>query len=100
MLPTWAAIAYSQGIFRGDILLGEHATCGESLRALFAFVLMVQATGVLLGGFAKANGIASFTGVRLRGVSGSTFNMSYSAHTQYRDLAPLAQVGCNLDQAT
>lgn len=54
-----------------------------------------QATGVVLAGLAESDGIASFTGVRLRGLSGSTFNMSFSAFTKYRTLTPLRQV-CRL----
>ncbi|MEW5320161.1 MAG: hypothetical protein WDW38_011256 [Sanguina aurantia] len=48
-----------------------------------------NATGVVLGGLLEADGVAAFTGVRLRGVAGSTFNLSFSAVTQYRSLVSL-----------
>lgn len=44
---------------------------------------------MVLGGLDQSDGIASFTGVRLRGISGASFNMSFSAQTRYRPLEAL-----------
>lgn len=53
-------------------------------------VCALQATGVVLTDV--VNGLASFTGVRVRGAAGSNFTMSFSALTRYRALTPLETV--------
>ncbi|MEW5320181.1 MAG: hypothetical protein WDW38_011274 [Sanguina aurantia] len=55
----------------------------------------VKATGVVLTDV--VNGLASFTGVRVRGAVGSNFTMSFSALTRYRALTPLETLNEYLD---
>lgn len=53
---------------------------------------MLQVSGVLLGETNPVDGVAAFTGVRLRGLSASTYNISFSATTAYRALTVLNNV--------
>lgn len=51
-----------------------------------------QVSGVLLGETDPLDGVAAFTGVRLRGLSASTYTVSFSATTAYRTLTALNNV--------
>ncbi|MEW5307023.1 MAG: hypothetical protein WDW36_009444 [Sanguina aurantia] len=75
----------------GDDYYGQLVVGSSNATAAPAVVRLdsSNATGVVLGGLLEADGVAAFTGVRLRGVAGSTFNLSFSAVTQYRSLVSL-----------
>ncbi|MEW5306586.1 MAG: hypothetical protein WDW36_009041 [Sanguina aurantia] len=73
--------------YYGQVVTGSWATTAAP-----AVVRLesANAIGVVLGGLDPADGTASFAGLRLRGPSGSSFNLSFSALTRYRPLTPLA----------